>query len=191
MYAWKNTHVKRNYLIHSEMWDDIGNIHAPKAVTYHEQSHYCRFITPKAVTYHEQSHCCRFIIGHNRGRMGGQWRSTFVLQRDKGAVRSRGFPFVVRVPASGAVRFWGAHVDVASRRRCGIPARGRGVVEPACGRQCVPLFSQDPNHRHICVLLPHTRMFLTGKQVVWCYERLMGDEQSNTRQTVHVPYHSA
>ena len=32
----------------------LGNIHAPKAVTYHEQSHYCRF-----------------MIGHSLGRMGG------------------------------------------------------------------------------------------------------------------------
>ena len=25
--------------------------------------------TPKAVTYHEQSHYCRFMIGHSLGRM--------------------------------------------------------------------------------------------------------------------------
>ena len=28
-----------------------------------------RLHTPKAVTYHEQSHCCRFMIGHSLGRM--------------------------------------------------------------------------------------------------------------------------
>ena len=26
--------------------------------------------TPKAVTYHEQSHNCRFVMGHSLGRMG-------------------------------------------------------------------------------------------------------------------------
>ena len=29
-----------------------------------------RLHTPKAVTYHEQSHYCRFMIGHSLGRMG-------------------------------------------------------------------------------------------------------------------------
>ena len=28
-----------------------------------------RLHTPKAVTYHEQPHCCRFMIGHSLGRM--------------------------------------------------------------------------------------------------------------------------
>ena len=28
-----------------------------------------RLRTPKAVTYHEQPHCCRFMIGHSLGRM--------------------------------------------------------------------------------------------------------------------------
>ena len=32
--------------------------------------------TPKAVTYHKQSHYCRFMIGHSPGRMGGQRRCT-------------------------------------------------------------------------------------------------------------------
>ena len=30
-----------------------------------------RVHTPKAVTYHEQSHYCRYMIGHSLGRMGG------------------------------------------------------------------------------------------------------------------------
>ena len=38
----------------------MGNIHTPKAVTYHEQSHYCRF-----------------MIGHSLGRVGGHRRGTF------------------------------------------------------------------------------------------------------------------
>ena len=65
--------------------------HTPKAVTYHEQPDYCRFMighslgrmettslkenvggrkvhTPKAVTYHEQPDYCRFI-GHSLGRV--------------------------------------------------------------------------------------------------------------------------
>ena len=29
----------------------------------------CPRHTPKAVTYHEQSHYCRFMIGHSLGRM--------------------------------------------------------------------------------------------------------------------------
>ena len=47
--------------------------HTPKAVTYHEQSQYCRFMighsifphSSKGVTYHEESYYCRFMIGHS------------------------------------------------------------------------------------------------------------------------------
>ena len=45
--------------------------HAPKAVTYHEQPHYCRFMIPCALGcgHHEQFYCCRFMIGHSLERM--------------------------------------------------------------------------------------------------------------------------
>ena len=73
VYAWKNTHVKRNYLIHSEMWDDKGNINTPKAVTYHEQSHY----------YHEQSHYyqshyCRFVSDRSQPWAYGGTKSQYL-----------------------------------------------------------------------------------------------------------------
>ena len=29
--------------------------------------------TPKAVPYHQQSHYCRFMIGHSLGRMESRW----------------------------------------------------------------------------------------------------------------------
>ena len=40
--------------------------------------------TPKAVTYHEQSHYCRFMIGHSLGRMGVQRRA----RTGEGALKS-------------------------------------------------------------------------------------------------------
>ena len=47
--------------------------HTLKAVTYHEQSHYCRFMLGHSLCPHHtpkaQSHCCRFMIGHSLGRI--------------------------------------------------------------------------------------------------------------------------
>ena len=44
-------------------------LHTPKAVTYHEQPHYCRFMIGHSLGRMESSISSRFMIGHSLGRM--------------------------------------------------------------------------------------------------------------------------
>ena len=48
---------------------EIGGIHTPKAVAYHKQSHYCRFMIGHSLG--RMGHYCRLMIGHSLVRMGG------------------------------------------------------------------------------------------------------------------------
>ena len=62
VYSQKNTHAKQKHPIKTEMcWGWGGDRKYPYA---------------QAVTYHTQSHYCRFRIGHSLGRMGGPRRRT-------------------------------------------------------------------------------------------------------------------
>ena len=42
-------------------------LHTPKAVTYHGEPHYCRFMIGHGLG--RMDHYCRFMIGHGLGRM--------------------------------------------------------------------------------------------------------------------------
>ena len=44
--------------------------HTPKAVTYHEQSRYCRFMIGHSLGRMGTKAMCLFMIGHSLGRMG-------------------------------------------------------------------------------------------------------------------------
>ena len=70
---------------------------APKVLGSEIKTH---LHTPKAVTYHEQSHYCRFMIGHSLGRM----ESRFCLQ----AIFTLYTVFVIDWPTSlqGRPLFW-------------------------------------------------------------------------------------
>ena len=110
-----------------------GNTHTPKAVTYHEQSHYCKFMIGHSLGRmghycrftighslgrmghycrftighslgHEQSHYCRFTIGHSLGRMGRHRRRTLHLGHRADALRKVGVGIGISHPILGHPR---------------------------------------------------------------------------------------
>ena len=54
-------------------------LRTPKAVTYHEQPHYCRFIIGHSLSYHALSYhrYCRFMIGRSLRRTESRTKEVY------------------------------------------------------------------------------------------------------------------
>ena len=86
--------------------------------------------TPKAVTYHEQFHCCRFAIGHSLGRMESIFCTILILYNCIRLARGRGGG--VHVPERFA-RYGGSQ---ASGRNVVHTGRGGRAPDRAIGAWC-------------------------------------------------------